>query len=422
MSEYTIRRGTRTFRATKIETVQELVRRGYLRDQDTVSIDGGPFLAVADLPQLSANDAAVAPAAATQSDTRAREGTAAGPDSSDVLDQFLSTLDGEQAPRPPRPRPAQPARPIYDADEPPSLSDFESIPAIEPVPPPPAAIEPERSPPPMDVAPAELEPLAPPKRPPLQFVEPEAPPPSFDRWVGERTGGRQPDLLSDFGTARDTVDLPKRSITDGANWIRTIGLLVLLVAGVGIWHTYVRTVATQVYPNEAELVARQQGDGPSVPGAIIEEKAPSQATVLDEERRWRSQIAGEVPHFGTAGDLENVLFQELTNLRVKPRSVKVDALVLQGQGLVDRDRPVEADITVTLAGLPADEAPTLIPERIIKTWLTLGKTSKQGRVAFRNVTVAFGEPSPYRQVRTGSEILRVWNQRISAKELLLEER
>lgn len=419
MSEYTIRRGTRTFRATKIETVQELVRRGYLRDQDTVSIDGGPFLAVVDLPQLGAtDDDGLAPDVALSTDTRARERAPAGPDSSDVLDQFLSTLD-EQGPRAPRPRSPRPARPIYDADEPPSLSDFESIPAIEPVPAPPAAIEP---PPPVEVSPAELEPIAPPKRPALQFVEPEAPPPSFDRWVGERTGGRQTDLLSDFGTARDTVDLPKRSITDGANWIRTLGLLVLIVAGVGVWHTYVRTVATQVYPKEAELVARQQGDGPSIPGAVTEDKAPAQATVLDEERRWRDEIAGEVPHFGTASDLENVLFQELTNLRVKPRSVKVNPLVLQGQGLVDRDRPVEANISITLAGLPADEAPTLIPERIIKTWLTLGKTSKQGRIAFRNVTVAFDEPSPYRQVRTGSEILRVWNQRISAKELLLEER
>lgn len=48
-----IKKDGREFTASRMEIVRELVRRGLLRGEDPVSVDGGPFIPADEVPELS---------------------------------------------------------------------------------------------------------------------------------------------------------------------------------------------------------------------------------------------------------------------------------------------------------------------------------------------------------------------------------
>ena len=52
MTEYRIKKGGREFSATRVETLEELLRRGLLRPSDSVSVNGGDYVNLSDLQEL----------------------------------------------------------------------------------------------------------------------------------------------------------------------------------------------------------------------------------------------------------------------------------------------------------------------------------------------------------------------------------
>jgi len=444
MTEYTIRRGERTFQATKLDTLRELVRRGYLGPEDSVSVDGGPFQAVGSFAELQganeadeadgepprsapgpAPDPGTQPPAATEVDARAREED----DEEDVLASFLSGLDdGPSRSRPPPPEPEPPRDSSWlDRDAPPSLADLaDSGPRdIPPVEDPGRPSRPALPPAPEPIQARPSPPQPPPPSPGrLQFQEPpDSKPMSFGDWVGDKGAGESGALLENFGVVDDgiVVGQAKRA---GPNWWRVVLLVVVGAAVVGLWHTYVRTIAQTSYPSEAELVARQRGDGPAVPGEVAEPRervAPN--TALDKERRLKAQVVGEVPHFANEEQLEDALFQELINLDVRPRGVDIESIRLQQSGDYNRARPVEANVVVRLAGVKDSEGAVaeLIMERQTLVWFVLGKYSTQGKLQFREVRTQFSPPNPYEKVTQGAELIGVWGGRRAAKDLFMSQ-
>ncbi len=455
MTEYTIRRGQRTFRARKLETLQQLIRRGYLGPDDVVSVNGGSFVPLRGLDGLDANGES-GPwetwGVARAREERRREDepstSSETEDEGDALSDFLSTLEdpagksrsGSHIARP-RHRKSSSDASWIARDEPPSLSDLADIPtelealSEDSV----GSIDDEALPAPirspaLPQAPeeGESEEKEPPKPPRagLRLIEPEpetsAKPPvaplSFGNWVEGKGAGKEGALLQNFGVVDDGIVLRAKNRPKGPNWWRTVALIAVGVVVIAVWHTYVRTIADTAYPTEAELVAKTQGDGPQIPGEVAT-PAPREATsttAIDIERRLRSRVSGEIREFANSEELENLMFQELTNLRVNPMTVKVKPIRLQGTGDVGRDRPIEADVSVKLAGVNAegDVLFSTIHERLVLTWLVIAKYSRQGRVQFGTVTTRFGQPSPYEKVVEGREIQGTGRRPL--KDLLLQ--
>jgi len=442
MSNYTIQRGERTFRAKKLETLRELIRRGYLGPDDVVSVDGGPFYPLRALDGLD-DDA--------RSDDPWKDWDDAREDDADeeagavgtVLSDFLSGLEDERPrqsatggqPEPTTaPQPPAPGLGILDRAEPPSLAELADIPSdlevltggsLQ-------ALDLEEQ------GPGEESPAVsaratvtgPPPSPKsalggLRLVEPEpapvdAAPLSFGNWMDTKGAGPDGRLLENFGRVDDGIVLSARR-DRGTNWYRIAGVVAVAAVAIAFGHTWVRTVAQTPYPTEAELVANQRGDGPAVPGEVADRIGRSvPKTALDMERRLRSQVAGEVPHFGTSEELEDVMFAELMNLGIRPMSVEIDPIRLQGSGDYDRDRPVEANIWIRLNSVQEREGEVVevIHERLALVWFVTAKYSVHGKVTFRDVKTSFGLPNPYQVVREGRELTPLWSGRGTVMELL----
>lgn len=435
MSEYTIRRGQRTFRAKKLETLRELVRRGYLGPDDAVSVDGGPFGPVGALDGLRESDDPAAPSA-SWIDAREETADVEPEEAGDLLSDFLSGLQDDEGP----PRPAPPSGPRAPAaswitrEQAPTPAELARIDApldvltagnlepLDPVdvpsPPQPSSVT-EESPPPRASSSGSFG--------GLRLVEPEpeqsAPPLSFGSWMDQKGGSPAGELLEKFGVVDDGIVL-RAQRRRGPNWWRTAGIVLVGAAIIGLWHTWVRTVALTSYPTEAELVSSQQGDGPAIPGEVARKPVRNAApqTALDIERRLKPRVVGDIQRFASADELENVMFAELINLGVKPLGVDVDALRVKASGDYDRDRPIEADITIRLAGIDEEESVAeMIQERITLSWFVTAKYSLQGKVNFRQVRTSFGPPSPYQNETEGKELLALWTGRRSAKDLLLKD-
>ena len=427
MAEYRIRKGEREFVAQKLETLHELVRRGLVSPSDEVSVDGAPYVSVREVQEA---DGTVDP---WRHWNDAREGSG----DSGVLSDFLDELS---------PSPSSRSVPIADPPPGPTTDEVPDLPvesveftAVEPEPPPmevepdePLAevetpdLVPEPEPPAAEPEPPAAEPPAPePERPRhhLRLVEPEADAPvSFADWVDRRGGSGTEGVLKDFGRVDDGVVLHGRR-RRGPNWWRTVGILVLAVVVIALWHTWVKTIALTDYPTEAELIAQVQGDGPALPSIEPVTASPDTTppTARDWENRLRSKIAGDIIQFGNTDQLENAIFQELFNQRIQPQSVEVETLRIQGSGDFQRDRPIEAKVRVTLAAPPAGGDITAnIHERLPIVWLVLAKYSIQGKVTFPEVTTHFGEPSVYDDVREGRRLVALMNGRVTATMLLLE--
>lgn len=447
MTEYIIQRGQRTFRASKLGTLRELVRRGYLGPEDLVAVDGGPFVPLRLLAELRNGDVDAPWALWEDARVSEADGEADSADTGgDLLSDFLSGLGDapKRAPVIAKPRPSRskgPGSSFLDRAEPPSLSEMADIPQelevlsagaleaieLEELPAKPQrGVEAEPQPPATRPEPTEERPTS--SQPTLRLVEPtpEAPtagaPLSFGNWVEDKGASGAGALLENFGVVDDGI-VVRRTGGGGPNWWRTVGIVALACVVIALWHTYVRTIALTDYPTEAELVVSQRGDGPTIPGEVADrvvETAPQ--TALDLERRLRSKVSGDIGAFSNSEDLENLIFQALMNLRVSPTDVNVKPLRLQGAGDVGRDRPIEADISVRLAGVDDDAAVTEIYfERLTLVWLVIAQHSRQGKVNFREVKTAFRQPNPYTKIVEGRRLMEIQSGRRSAKDLLLEE-
>ncbi len=441
MSEYTIQRGDRTFRAQKLETLRELARRGYLGPDDLISVDGGPFAPARVLEGLghgSDTDEPWPQWSVVRADARGPEpeGT------TDLLSDFLSGLEEERPRRRPESsvlrKPTLPGPSVMERAEPPSLQDMASIPSevevltaenLQPLDEddlPPAALLEVGGVGPMTDASSQSSS----SRGDLRLVEPvEAPqagastPLSFDHWIQDKSDGSGGHLLENFGVVDDGIIMRDRT-SGGVNWWRTGGILLAAVVVIAFGHTWVRTVAQTTYPSESELVSSQRGDGPSIPGETTDRRrSAAPQTALDMERRLRARVAGDIKHFGDSDELENVMFAELMNLGIKPLGVDVEAIRLQSSGDYDRDRPVEANITIRLAGVEEDAGAVegTILERITLAWFVVAKYSLQGKVSFREVRTSFGLPSRIQAVTQGRDLQFAWSGRGSIKDLLLKE-
>ena len=409
MAEYRIRKGEHEYVAQKVETLQELLGRGLISPLDEVSVDGAPFVLVGELPGFG--DQATPADDLWRHWNDAREASA----ESGVLSDFLEEI----APRPqsvsraaltpvPTPPPEHGA-PVLDLPD----VAVDSLSASEPAaaPPVPPLIQPS-------------EPVAGPSpRQELRLVEPDhAPAPvSFADWVDRKGGGTGESVLKDFGRVDDGIVLHGRE-RRGANWWRTGGLLLAATLGVLLWHTWVRTIAQTAYPTEADLIAAQQGDGPSLPGleAVTAGAQPRpELSARDAERRLRSRVAGDIRQFGSGSELEDAIFQELSNLQASPVRVQVETLREVGSGDYQRDRPTDANVTIQLAGIDEDVF-ELIRERLTLTWLVVAKYGNQGKVKFQTVTVRFGAPSASTYVHPGHRVLELGTRRASVTDLLLD--
>ena len=410
MPEYRIRKGEREYVAQKLETLNELVRRGLVAPADEVSVDGGPYTSLGDLPGLELDG--LDDSGPWRHWDDAREGKAA----SGVLSDFLGEIASPASSLSPT-EPSPPTEP-----PPPTVEPLPDLPldALEPAGTSPGAPDPG------DAAPEPV-PEAPPPQPEaptrhqLRLIEPEADAPvSFADWVDQRGDGNAGGLLKDFGKVDDGVVLHGRR-RSGPNWWRAAGLVLvggLMIAG---WHTWVRTIALTSYPTEAELIADQQGDNPALPAIEEPSTVPTPSpSARAQEQRLRSRVDGAINQFADSEGLENALFAELSNLRVNPLQIKVDTTRV-ASGDYQPNRPIEAALTVKLGGIDDDQVDTLIRERLFLAWFVVGKYGRKGKVTFNSVTVAFGAPSPFQETRAGRRLEALWDSRVTATQLLLEE-
>ncbi len=415
MAEYRIRKGEHEYVAQQIETLQELLGRGLIGPADEVSVDGGPFLLVEDLLEPGGEGSAESDLWRHWND--AREASSASGVLSDFLDEIAPTVQTASrpllSPAPAVPPPTVPAAPpVLDlpdlaVDSLPNLSDDALHEAEAP---PPDAPSPEPAP-------------DQPSRQQLRLVEPDAPasPVSFADWVDAKGGGAGDSALKDFGKVDDGIVLHGRK-RRGANWWRTTGLLTLATLAVVFWHTWVRTIAETAYPREADLIASLQGDGPKLPGVEPSKSAPDQpvsVSARDAEQRLRSRVAGDIRQFGDRLQLEDAIFQELSNLQASPVKVRVESLRSVGSGDFQRDRPTEANVTVLLAGVAEGDIFEAIRERLTLTWLVIAKYGNQGHVKFQTVTVRFGAPSASTYTHPGHLVLALGTRNTSVTDLLL---
>ncbi len=414
MAEYRIRKGESEYVAKQLETLHELLGRGLIGLADEVSVDGGPYVLVRDLEGVRQE-------AAQKGDLwrhwgGAREGGAETGLLSDFLDELAhppQTPQREELRQTPVPPPLEPDA-VLD------LPDV-AVDTLHPV-------GPEDCEPPVSPFPADGG-SAPRQR--LRLVEPEEGPApvSFADWVDGK-GVSSPDVLTDFGLVDDGIVLHGKR-RHGTNWWRTAGICVVAVAIVLGWHTWVRTVADTHYPTEADLIKSQQGDGPAVPGAepTTAEPTTAEAHPSDEpsarqaEQRLRSLVTGDILRFGSTSQLEDAVFQELTNRRTHPIKVEVEALKVVGSGDYQRDRPIEANFNILLAGVGNDaDVTSVIQERLTLAWLIVAKYGNKGQVTLNTVTVAFGPPSVVSYVVEGRRVQDLGGRRASATDLLLESK
>ena len=404
---------------------------------------------------------------------------ASGDDS--ILSSFLDQIDSRRARRKPAPlgsttgRQAKitPARPLHvvraepeaaprpkatqPSEFPGSLSAVLStpshrsveagLPIVEP-----EALDPEEI---ADTLPAdsisELAPVAAatPQEPPAPNADgPPGPklqedlPVSFNDWMERRgTTGKKETLLEGFGRYDDGIVVRKNDLDRGVNLVRVLAVTLVAAIVVLFYYLYVKTIAETRYPTEAELAeqiaggggARKPASGSDVLESVDATGPPS--TALDQlsarERAMRQRVTvlrqklrGNLIEFATAEQLEDALFQDLANKGGFTTFPKVEPLRHKDSPDRYNRRPTQAHLTVRITrvdGGNAEEQYRSLEDRLITTWLMVGKYGTLGRVSFEDVTITLPEPTPFEKTYQGSRLEAFWEKQIHAADLFAIE-
>jgi len=524
MTEYRIKKGGREFNATRVETLEELIRRGLLTATDPVSVDGAADVPLSELAELQAVFAADSPIDDTPSgatpeepaegdelsfppgiedsspdpwrhwsDFEADEGDSGTDESEDdVLTSFLGQVELTESGTFPALRRSHPKVPAVgsrdktkredsrqevgpteslpsdstpDRIDPVELSeaDLESIPHPLPVETPQSTPEAEVDSgaeaeqaagslgiglsssetvgsPPEEVLPAGLhEPAQAPRDEAeltKEMLENPNLPVSFRDWLEKNESGAEAgQRLERFGRYDDGIVRARGSNQSRFSVFRV--LLVVCLGGVLIlsYSLYIRTAATSAFPMESELANR-------VPGAVGIRKPSVQLSTLDTpvgsltgvpasqdvarrilEKEVRQKVRRSVADFTTAGTLEDAIFQELTNAGLKPMTVVVEPLGHKGSADKYSRRPTKADLTISLSAISAtgDRGYEVLEERLIHTWLLVGKYAALGRIQFEDVQLTVAPPLAWSQRYEGRRLALLWEQQLEATALFPDD-
>lgn len=459
MPEYKIRKGGKEFTAKKLSTLLELAQRGLLRSGDPVSVDGGDYGPASEVPALAGVLSDPTGASNSGSDLFAHfadESADAGDGADGLLADFLDQVGSGAPPKiattpgasgASKPAPSRIVRPDLPGHVPGGLSAVMTQPG-------PRAVAPEDKlpmvePEALDAIDDEAETLpyegvgpsslarVPALKPgsTIPDLEESGPkltpadvPVSFAQWMEKRDSDTS--LLEGFGRYDDGI-VVSRALEPGAvNWWRVGLILAVAVVVIGFRYMWVSTIAETQYPLESEIIAARQ---PLPETGTIEIATPATARELppgEQERRaheirLRADLkAGRITEFNTSEELQDVLFFELVNRGVNPISVVVDSKRTAGTQDKAHRRPTRATLALNLRGVEGngdDQLDQLI-ERLITTWLLLGKYQAQGKIHFDEISITVDSPSPWSNVFDGRELAAYWDQQLIAEDLFLKEK
>lgn len=337
----------------------------------------------------------------------------------DVLTSFLDRLapaatPPAATPATPIPEPTSPyarvVRALPDAPEPERSPEVESLPAPSPPRQPQhdgsadASSEPApvgRSEPPLPASP--LEP--PPQETPVSFTD----------WVEAQGGDPDGAPLKALGGFDNGVVAMGSGRGGG---LRVPRLLVIGLLGAAV-----------VVGGYLALEALEGRGGIIAPG-IVEPplEAPTAAAVAlplpsvrdDLADRLRRQVAAtDRASFGTVEELEDVLFQALANHGTSPLRVQVDVLRPNDSREVYRRKPTRANLVIELGAIPGggDEALDMLGERLITSWLVIGRVMSEDEVTFEQVGIRIPPPLRWNRRYPGARLAAFWQARLGAEEL-----
>lgn len=509
MTEYRIKKGGREFKATRVKTLEELVRRGLLGPTDRVSVDGREDTPLSELTELQSvftaedpvDDTGVgavsgglpegdklSPSSGSEdssndpwrhwSDFEADEGDS-GPDTSedDVLTSFLGQVELTESGTFPALRWSSPKVPAVSRE---AKTRNEASPPDEELPnPPPSEAPPDRIDP-VEFREAELESIPPASAAPEPELEAEAVseietssrsasssaagppgglddrsrapsdeaeltqemlenpdlPVSFRDWLqknesGAATGQR----LERFGRYDDGIVRPGGRSPGRFSVFRV--LLVVCFGGAIMWSysVYIHTAATSSFPMESELAGRMPGAvgirKPSVQlgsldtpvGSLTQQLPAEHLARRAREKEVRQKVRSSVVDFTTAETLEDAIFQELTNGGVKPMAVLVEPVGHKGSADKYSRRPTKANLTISLStiSVTGDRGYEVLEERLIYTWLLVGKYATLGRIQFEDVKITVAPPLAWSQRYEGRRLALLWEQQLEATALFPDE-
>jgi hypothetical protein len=264
---------------------------------------------------------------------------------------------------------------------------------------------------------------------PAPKLTPGEVPVSFAEWMEKRDSDTS--LLEGFGRYDDGIVVSDRYKARGVNWWRVALIAMIAAVVIGFRMMWVTTIAEAEYPLESDIIAGRMPsvpipggvDGPRLPQTIV--LSPAETVRRAHEVQLRISLrAGHITEFNTSEELQDVLFFELVNRGVNPIRVEVEALRKAGTQDMSHHRPTQANLQIILRGVQDEGNAQLdrVIERLITTWLLVGKYQAEGKIAFNEIKITVREPSPWSGVFTGRRLAAYWEQQLIAEDLFLEKK
>jgi hypothetical protein len=215
----------------------------------------------------------------------------------------------------------------------------------------------------------------------------------------------------------------------GVSWLRVALLALLGLSAVATHALYIRTSATSSFPLESELARRIPGAG-GIPkpssaddaGSILvlpgSEVPPDQEVVM-RDRSVRERVGQGIADFGNPDELEDALYQSAINLGLGPRRIVVEPGQVGGGEDPTSRRPRQARILVYLNGIGGADGPDLdaLHERLVATWMLLGKYATRSRMQLTEGCIEVAPPSAWNECYRGEDLGRLWEAQIDSNQL-----
>lgn len=343
--------------------------------------------------------------------------------------------EGQAEAEPPRVVVADRIEPVEVTED-----DLESIESLPPVLPDEADPEPEESAPKAPLTSVAASPTSSPavvdeEAATQAMIENPALPVSFRDWLQRNESGQSGERLERFGRYDDGIVKAAGPPGSRFNLFRVLVSILMGCVLIASYYLWIRTSAESSFPPESEVEKRMPGavglHKPSAQLASIDSPVGSSALQLppeELERRARElsvrqRVRSAVADFTSSTSLEDALFQELTNSGAKPISVRVEPLGEVGSRDKYNRRPTTANLTVQLGAISesGDRGFEVLEERLIYTWLLVGKYATLGRISFEDVELTVQPPLAWNQRYEGRELGLLWEQQIQSEDLFPEE-